>query len=347
MVGTTLAAAINQTNTTGVPDQQMSIGDVVWLRALRYTLYAMIFLISLPGNLMVCAIITRRRKMKTVTNYLILNLAISDVLYTIYVPLDIAVIETDRWPFGAVFCKLFYPLMTLSICASALTLMCLALTRFWAVVFPFRRQVSVLQIKITIIVIWLLSIVAVTPYAVSLELTDVNKDCEESSWPNPQSKKFYTLALFLYQFVIPLTAITFAYTMVGVELKKGDHRTDNQSLERARHDESRKVIKMLIFVTVIFAVCNLPTSIMWMINDFGTTITGFNDIVFFFNILDFSNAAADPCIYLTCNDEFRQEFHRYWARVKRKVCRSGPQSVEDPDFGATRTSMLLKGNNNH
>lgn len=309
---------LTTTPSEGIESSNQSIGDVTWFRVLKYTLYAIMFLVSLPGNLMVCVIITRRRKMKTITNFLILNLAVSDVLYTLYVPLDIVVSESSTWPFARFFCKLFYPLMTLSICVSAFTLMALALSRFWAVVFPLHRQISVVQIKISLVVIWLLSVFQVLPYAIVLDLTD-EQVCDEL-WPSNESKKTYTLSLFLLQFVIPLSAITLAYTMVGVELKKGSRRTENETLEKARNEESKKIIRMLIIVTVTFAFCNLPTSTMWMINDFDSnSITEFDDIVAFFNILDFANAAANPCIYLACNEDFRREFRRYLGKIKRKV----------------------------
>ena len=271
----------------------------------------------MPGNIMVCLIITRRRKMKTITNFLILNLAISDILYTLYVPLDIVIIETTIWPFAHFFCHLLYPLMTLSICVSAFTLMALALSRFWAVVFPFRRQISIVQVKVSLVIIWLLGIIEVLPYAIILTVSD-NHICDES-WPTEESRKIYTLFLFFSQFFLPLTAITVAYTMVGIELKRGGRRrTANRTLEKTRSEESKKVIRMLVVITAAFAICNLPTSIMWLINEFSS-ISEFGDIIAFFNILDFGNAAVNPCIYLVCNEDFRREFCRYLGKMKAKL----------------------------
>ena len=312
----------NHTSTTP-SSESTSIGDETWFRVLKYTLYGLIFLISMPGNFMVCVIITRRRKMKTITNFLILNLAISDVLYTLYVPLDIVVIEAETWPFAHFFCKLFFPLMTLSICVSALTLMALALSRFWAVVFPLHRQISIAQVKISLIFIWLIGIVEVVPYAVFLQVSKKHT-CDEI-WPSESSRKAYTVFLFFLQFVIPLTAITFAYTMVGFELKKGSRRSENRTLEQTRNEESRKVIRMLVVITVAFALCNLPSSILWLIND-STEISSFDEIIAFFNFLDFGNAAVNPLIYLVCNEDFRREFCRYLRKMKGKLFWSSERS---------------------
>ena len=52
------------------------------LRAVKLTLYVIIFLVSAVGNSLVCSVILRRKKMKTVTNYFILNLAIADLIFT-------------------------------------------------------------------------------------------------------------------------------------------------------------------------------------------------------------------------------------------------------------------------
>ncbi len=312
-----MAGFPNHTSTT-LASEPTSIGDETWFRVLKYTFYGLIFLISVPGNFMVCVIITRRRKMKTITNFLILNLAISDVLYTLYVPLDIVITETTTWPFAHFFCNLFYPLMTLSICVSALTLMALAVSRFWAVVFPLRRQISMVQVKTSLVVIWLIGIIEVLPYAIYLRVMD-DHICDEN-WPSEGSRKAYTVFLFLLQFVIPLTAITVAYTMVGIELKKGNRRSENRTLEQTRNKESKKVIRMLVVITAAFAFCNLPTSILWLINDFSSTkIPQFTNIIVFLNILDFGNAAVNPCIYLACNEDFRREFCRYLSKMKGKL----------------------------
>jgi hypothetical protein len=317
----------NHTSTTlGIGNEETSIGDVTWFRVLKFTLYGLTFLISIPGNFMVCVIITRRRKMKTITNFLILNLAISDILYTTYVPLDIAVNESSTWPFAHFFCKLFWPLMTLSICVSALTLMALALSRFWAVVFPLHRQISIAQVKTSLVVIWLIGIIEVLPYALFLHVSEEHT-CDEN-WSD-KSRKAYTLFLFFLQFAIPLTAITFAYTMVGFELKKGSQRSENRTLEQTRNEESKKVIRMLVVITVAFAVCNLPSSILWLILEFSSITAQelrFDDIIVFLNILDFGNAAVNPLIYLVCNEDFRREFRRYLRKMKGKLFWSSDRS---------------------
>ena len=101
------------------------------IKAVKLMLYIVIFLISVIGNSLVCLVILRRRKMKTVTNYFILNLAIADLALTcICIPFDIPVQEMDyNWPYGAAMCKILYPLQTLTLFASVYTLTVVSLVR--------------------------------------------------------------------------------------------------------------------------------------------------------------------------------------------------------------------------
>ncbi|XP_029186259.2 5-hydroxytryptamine receptor 2A-like isoform X2 [Acropora millepora] len=72
-------------------------------------------MVSVTGNALVRIIIVRHRRMRTVTNYFILNLAVADLAVTcICIPFDIPVQENDyRWPYGGFLCRTLYPLQTM------------------------------------------------------------------------------------------------------------------------------------------------------------------------------------------------------------------------------------------
>ena len=72
---------------------------------------------------MVYVIITKR-KMRTFTNCLILNLAVADLsVALICIPLEIPLeMNGFVWIYGSNFCKVFYPLQSATIFASAFTL---------------------------------------------------------------------------------------------------------------------------------------------------------------------------------------------------------------------------------
>ncbi|XP_031562172.1 galanin receptor type 1-like [Actinia tenebrosa] len=287
--------------------------NMEWFRILKLFLYTTIFMISATGNSLVCVIILRRKKMKTVTNYFILNLAIADLALTcICIPFDIPVQEMDyAWPYGAFMCKFLYPLQTLTLFASIYTLTAVSLTRYWAIVHPLRVQLSIAKTKVVIVIIWIGSLVPIVPYMNSLNLK--NNSCEEL-WKSSDIRSIYTVCLFVFQYILPLMIIATAYTGIAGEMRRRDNSYDNCPMRQMQVRETRKVVKMLLVVTICFALCVLPNNIMWLWLDFGQAdqhISYFWELLAFCNIITFANSAANPICYTALNDNYRREFKRY------------------------------------
>lgn len=299
-----------------------SSSDSAEFRIIKLFLYAIIFLISVIGNALVCIVIVKRCRMRTVTNCFILNLAVADLAITcICIPFDIPVQENNyKWPYGGLLCKLLYPLQTIAMFASIFTLMAVSLNRFWAIVYPLHTQMTKRHAKGFISAIWLLSALVTFPYMLVLRLNKDTMSCEEH-WPaNVNFRKAYTLFLFLAQYVIPLTVITAAYLKIALEMRKCiDKRTqkpsyNNTFLSKSHQTEGKRVVRMLVVVTALFAICVLPNNIMWLWLDFGNgeEYEHFWDVVAVTNIILFANSAANPIAYTICHENFREEFRHYF-----------------------------------
>ena len=82
------------------------------------------------GNVLVVLVVVKRHRMRTVTNYFILNLAISDLIVLISnIPIDFTMDFMKKWVFGKVMCLIIRPLQTLGTTASILTLVAICLSR--------------------------------------------------------------------------------------------------------------------------------------------------------------------------------------------------------------------------
>ena len=277
-------------------------------------LYSTFFATSTVGNGLVCFIILRRRAMKSVVNYLILNLAVADLVFTcICIPFDIPVQEMDYyWPYGAFMCRVIYPLQTQTLFASVYTLVALSLSRYWAIVHPLRQQLKVERVKSVILLIWVVSFIPVCPYIANLRLNTSTLSCEEN-WNNDTSRKVYTLSLFLLQYVIPLTVISCAHVSIALELKRNSPTRRRSFISGVQHKEARKVARMLATVTLLFAGCVLPNNILWLWLDFGAADKNFPyfwDLLSFGNIVVFSNSALNPVCYTMMNDAYRKEIKK-------------------------------------
>jgi RYamide receptor len=71
-------------------------------------LYAVVTVVAVGGNAIVCCIVATQRRMQTVTNFFIASLACSDALMaSLCIPLSFVTnIIIDYWPFGVVMCPI-------------------------------------------------------------------------------------------------------------------------------------------------------------------------------------------------------------------------------------------------
>ena len=100
---------------------------------LFYTItVVIIFVFGTIGNILVVLVVARRRKMRTVTNYFILNLALADLTVLLSnIPIDlISTYSTQDWVYGKFGCKIITPLQTMGTSASILTLVIISLSRY-------------------------------------------------------------------------------------------------------------------------------------------------------------------------------------------------------------------------
>lgn len=105
------------------------------------------------------------------------------------------------------------------------------------------------QILISIAFIWLIAIAAVIPYANALKYSGNN--CTEN-WSVPENGKYYTLALFVMDYCVPLTIITYCYVRAGHVLhtkfkklivEKSTSAKQNLATTK-RFKQNKKVIKV-------------------------------------------------------------------------------------------------------
>ncbi|XP_065059211.1 galanin receptor 2a-like [Rhopilema esculentum] len=276
------------------------------------TVYCIVFFLSSIGNIVVILVVSRKRRMQTVTNWLIVNLAIADLAVTlICIPVEIPLILKGVWLYGRVFCHMLYPLQTMTIYASVYTLVAMSLTRYWAIRHPFRRQMSTKQAKILICFLWLISFSFVVPYIIRLNYDPSQQACIEVS--TPQGKRNYTIAIFVSQYIFPLMLILFAYILIAVELS-GNPKGDATLTQKQKQKENTKVLTMVVVVTVTFACCVLPYHVVGLYLEFSKSkaFPHQAEVSTLSYLLLFANSCMNPIIYNAFNSKFRESFKDLW-----------------------------------
>ncbi|XP_032223044.2 orexin receptor type 2 [Nematostella vectensis] len=214
---------IRTTNTTP------TAGDLTALRVAEYSLFAIIFIVGVVGNSLVCLVIFKTPNMRNTRNYLIVNLAIADITVALVcIPFDVVIrVYGDTWVLGAAMCKMVWPSMTFVATCSAATLAAISFDRYRAVVHPWKPRLSMRQTLAVIVSTWLVSFLVVLPYILVLGMD--GHSCTEF-WLKDIHRQLYTVFLFVFAYALPLVIIAFAYTRVALKLREQSNRIEKNKL---------------------------------------------------------------------------------------------------------------------
>ena len=286
--------------------------------------YFIIMFGSLIGNALVICVVIINRQMRTVTNYLIVNMAVADLLITAFsMPLTIKLIVTEYmdWSngvFSEILCKIIPFAQLLSIASSVLTLTAIAFDRFLAIVYPLKRYVT-FQISYGIMaVVWIVGIAVNSPILYALKVIEANVGefyCLEIWTPafTEEASKHFTIAIFVVFYLVPLFTMSVLYSFIVFKLwvrkVPGNQTIENQR----RSDKSKKkVLIMLMTVVILFAVCWLPVYISQFISFFDKENfpCGPPAVLSFMGyFLGHANSLINPTIYVIFNSNFRKGFN--------------------------------------
>ena len=148
-----------------------------------------ILIANLCGNIVVTIVIILQQKMQTFTNWMILNLALSDIALGLFcIPLEVPLeMNGAKWFYGEVVCVMLYPLQTATVYASVFSLVVLSYSRYHAIVLPFRRQPDIKHAKFFIVGIWVSSFALVSPYMTVLTVDEQDQMCVDT-WTLKQAQ---------------------------------------------------------------------------------------------------------------------------------------------------------------
>jgi len=134
----------------------------------------LIIVAGLIGNLIVCSLIIKNKTMRTSFNYLLLNLAVSDLLCTILGGLFYAGQIRIRYfsdknflrnDFDGIACKIATTSISLTSSNSVFTLAAISTDRFYAIVHPWkhRKAMATRKICVFLVILWLVAVTTTLP----------------------------------------------------------------------------------------------------------------------------------------------------------------------------------------
>ncbi|XP_062951720.1 gastrin/cholecystokinin type B receptor isoform X1 [Cynocephalus volans] len=210
--------------------------------AVRVTLYAVIFLMSVGGNVLIIVVLGLSRRLRTVTNAFLLSLAVSDLLLAVAcMPFTLLPNLMGTFIFGTVICKAISYLMGVSVSVSTLSLVAIALERYSAICRPLQARVWQTRSHAARVIVatWLLSGLLMVPYPVYTVVQPVGPRVLQCvhRWPSARVSQTWSVLLLLLLFFVPGVVMAVAYGLISRELYLGlrfDGDSDSESQSRVR-----------------------------------------------------------------------------------------------------------------
>ena len=287
-------------------------------------------MIGIAGNAVVCLIIVRGRKMYTIANLFLMNLAIADmcVLVVSYPLWVLQTVAPSSWPFGTVLCKVIPSVSDAFYGVSLGCMTAISIHRYRMILHAVGKQITFTHSKIIILTIWIISIASISAplFPVKQYRSDGTDTSCLSKWPSRSYERSYQLFLFIFWYVCPLLIILFTFLRIKLYLEKQMQynwlKGSEHTMLVANHITGiRKALRMLAPVVIVFAILMLPWNIIRLVS-FFTEYHLIDDIQIYIAIsgtMLVANSVSNPFIYYIKSKEFRLEFQKQFWFFKVKL----------------------------
>ncbi|XP_030271927.1 alpha-1A adrenergic receptor isoform X2 [Sparus aurata] len=296
---------------------------------------------GIVGNILVILSVVCHRHLRTVTHYLIVNLAVADLLLSTTVLPFSAILEiVDRWMFGRVFCNVWAAVDVLCCTASIMSLCVISVDRYIGVSYPLRYPTIMTKRRalLAVMLLWVLSIIiSIGPLFGWKEPAPEDESiCKITEEPG------YAIFSAVGSFYLPLAIILVMYCRVYVvahresQGRREGHKTEKSDSEKVilrihrgntavaedealrcrthfalrllKFSREKKAAKTLGIVVGCFILCWLP---FFLVLPIGSIFPAYrpSDTVFKITFwLGYFNSCINPIIYPCSNQEFKKAF---------------------------------------
>uniref|UniRef100_A0A8C6X509 Tachykinin receptor 2 n=1 Tax=Naja naja TaxID=35670 RepID=A0A8C6X509_NAJNA len=269
-------------------------------------------------NATIIWIILSHRRMRTVTNYFIVNLALSDLLMSaLNTVFNFVYACHNVWYFGEGFCRFhnFVPVTAMFVSIYSMT--AVSMERYMAIVYPFKQKLSAANTKRIIGIIWLVACALAFPqFFYAQVIADHGLAKCAVSWPHNHSQRqqlTYHIAVILLIYVLPLTVMFVTYSAIGITLWHNDVPGDHTTMVYYQHKimAKKKFVRAMVAVVIIFAICWFPYHFYFILGSIWEEVNRqkyIQQVYLAVFLLAMSSAVYSPIIYCCLNHRFRSGF---------------------------------------
>ncbi|XP_051578911.1 psychosine receptor-like isoform X1 [Myxocyprinus asiaticus] len=262
-------------------------------KKLFIALHLTVILIGTPSNLFFLYVSCQHIRNKNELGVYLFNLALSDLLFIMCLPVWIQFTLYDKWLYSSTVCTACIFLLFTNFYMSAILLCCIAVDRYLAVVHPlkfctFRKRQTAVSISIAA---WIFIIIFNAITVMLSSVYDENNSVCLDIFPLQKTQHLVNIARFVVGFFVPALVAGFCYWQICLEVRR------NQALVLM---ERRRVFKLLGSVLLTLYLCFGPVHIMMILRVLLEQCPYPNWLFISYKLsimLSMLNCLADPLLY--------------------------------------------------
>ncbi|XP_026108360.1 chemokine XC receptor 1-like [Carassius auratus] len=272
--------------------------------------FTAVVVLSCIGNILVLVILALYESLRCLTNVFILNVALSDLLFTFGLPFW-ASYYIWGWTFGDAGCKAVKFLFYLGFYSSVLFLTLMTVQRYMAVVHPLSDWERCRGLSVSPFIVWILSgIIALLSSLQSEVLTEYgNLYCEYGSDKWKYGIVYFQNAFFLFAFVI----MGYCY---GRML---------QTITKSRTNKRHKTVRLIFCIALVFFIGWAPYNIVMFLKSLNVhpftdceVSIGLDYAYYACRMLAFTHCCLNPVFYVFVGVKFRNHLKMILVKIFKK-----------------------------
>ncbi|XP_061443041.1 C-C chemokine receptor type 5-like isoform X2 [Rhineura floridana] len=271
------------------------------------SLYSLVFIFGLLGNALVVLILIRYKKLKSMTDIYLLNLAISDLLFIFALPFW-AYYAAHEWIFGDAMCKILSGIYFVGFYSGSFFIILLTIDRYLAIV----HAVFALKVRnvaygiLTSVITWVVALLASVPAPIFYKLQKQNNllACTPhfSAETQVMWNQFLTLKMNLIGLIFPMIVMTFCYAQII------------NTLMRCRNDKKNKAVRLIFIIMIVYFIFWAPYNIVILLQTFQSSfsldncvaISNLGIAVQVTETITMAHCCINPMIYAFAGEKFRK-----------------------------------------
>nr|XP_009686125.1 PREDICTED: C-C chemokine receptor type 5-like [Struthio camelus australis]XP_009686126.1 PREDICTED: C-C chemokine receptor type 5-like [Struthio camelus australis] len=289
-------------------------------------LYSLVVIFGLIGNVLVVLILVKYKRLKSMTDIYLLNLAISDLLFIFSLPFW-AYYAAQEWIFGDALCRILSGVYLLGFYSGIFFIILLTIDRYLAIVhavFALKARTVTYGI-LTSTVTWVVALsVSLPGFFFHKSQKEISRYTCSAHYPigdNINWKYFYTLTMNILGLIVPMIIMIFSYSQI---LK---------TLMRCRNEKKQKAVRLIFVIMIFYFIFWAPFNITSFLYTFQPSfslntceISGqLGKAIQVTETISMIHCCINPVIYVFVGEKFRKYLYAFFRKhVASHICKKCP-----------------------